>query len=74
MLSRGGNDLIKRQFEFLENDLKKANLNRDSVPWIVVNGHRSMYCSCDNDCLGDCLLYTSPSPRDKRQSRMPSSA
>ena len=24
--------------------------------------------------LNDCLLYTSPSPRDKRQSRMPSSA
>ena len=24
--------------------------------------------------LGTCLLYTSPSPRDKRQSRMPSSA
>ena len=32
-----------------------------------------------NECLfldwsEDCLLYTSPSPRDKRQSRMPSSA
>ena len=28
------------------------------------------------DNVGDnvCLLYTSPSPRDKRQSRMPSSA
>ena len=26
------------------------------------------------DCPGCCLLYTSPSPRDKRQSRMPSSA
>ena len=26
------------------------------------------------DQLRDCLLYTSPSPRDKRQSRMPSSA
>ena len=25
-------------------------------------------------CVGNCLLYTSPSPRDKRQSRMPSSA
>ena len=25
-------------------------------------------------CLLGCLLYTSPSPRDKRQSRMPSSA
>ena len=24
--------------------------------------------------LKNCLLYTSPSPRDKRQSRMPSSA
>ena len=26
------------------------------------------------DHIGACLLYTSPSPRDKRQSRMPSSA
>ena len=28
----------------------------------------------DEDDIGNCLLYTSPSPRDKRQSRMPSSA
>ena len=28
----------------------------------------------EEDRLGGCLLYTSPSPRDKRQSRMPSSA
>ena len=27
-----------------------------------------------SDIHRDCLLYTSPSPRDKRQSRMPSSA
>ena len=27
-----------------------------------------------NPDLGDCLLYTSPSPRDQRGSRMPSSA
>ena len=26
------------------------------------------------DCLNSCLLYTSPSPRDMRRSRMPSSA
>ena len=42
-------------------------------------------CSSDDDsgsdddmngqnCVICCLLYTSPSPRDKRQSRMPSSA
>ena len=28
----------------------------------------------DGSLLSFCLLYTSPSPRDKRQSRMPSSA
>ena len=27
-----------------------------------------------NDHLKDCLLYTSPSPRDRTRSRMPSSA
>eukprot|EP00939_MAST-03C_sp_MAST-3C-sp1_P004575 g4575.t1 len=50
MMNRGGNQLIKNQFEWLEADLKRANANRDHVPWIVVNGHRSMYCSCDGDC------------------------
>ena len=33
---------------------------------------RSVSCSIEK--FLDCLLYTSPSPRDKRQSRMPSSA
>ena len=28
----------------------------------------------DTVVISTCLLYTSPSPRDKRQSRMPSSA
>ena len=28
----------------------------------------------DNDFHGNCLLYTSPSPRDRQKSRMPSSA
>ena len=30
--------------------------------------------SSNGAIVKDCLLYTSPSPRDKRQSRMPSSA
>ena len=33
-----------------------------------------LVCPTDNCKYDDCLLYTSPSPRDKRQSRMPSSA
>ena len=37
----------------------------------------SLYASkekADQAMAASCLLYTSPSPRDKRQSRMPSSA
>ena len=51
---------------------------------IRVDGSEIFYCSCDpadptQDCDNDgiangCLLYTSPSPRDQRGSRMPSSA
>ena len=43
---------------------------------IIATG-RSDYPNQVNNLIGFpyiCLLYTSPSPRDKRQSRMPSSA
>ena len=40
--------------------------------------HRNMPENCTVEdtikVMETCLLYTSPSPRDKRQSRMPSSA
>ena len=39
------------------------------------NGYSSMYLSSSSDGdSSDCLLYTSPSPRDATLSRMPSSA
>lgn len=41
---------VASQYNWLQADLKKANANRARVPWIVVHGHRSMYCSCDGDC------------------------
>lgn len=43
------------QQKWLERDLIKANLNRDTVPWIIVFGHRpffgsiSVYSSVNND-------------------------
>ena len=40
-----------------------------------VDGFNVRFSGTDNyEDIKDCLLYTSPSPRDKRQSRMPSSA
>jgi len=35
---------------WLKKDLVAANKNREVTPWIVIEGHRSVYCSCDGDC------------------------
>ncbi|KAK7867438.1 hypothetical protein R5R35_009752 [Gryllus longicercus] len=42
-----GLKLVVKQFNWLEKDLEEANLekNRRLRPWIVVVGHRPMYCS-----------------------------
>ena len=51
-----------------EDDIREvAKLTLDGV---VIPKVEVLCC----DVLYCCLLYTSPSPRDKRQSRMPSSA
>ena len=39
-----------------------------------IDGYNKMHRGTDFAAPTGCLLYTSPSPRDKRQSRMPSSA
>ena len=38
------------------------------------NGTSLVVWLCLSHCLQSCLLYTSPSPRDRQKSRMPSSA
>ena len=67
---------------------KKANSVAKYVKFLEDNGFNAVrlplgaHWVLDNPKTGDncgsysntCLLYTSPSPRDKRQSRMPSSA
>ena len=44
------------------------------TPALTKSINNSLYKGIFPYCLKHCLLYTSPSPRDKRQSRMPSSA
>ena len=40
--SGDGNDCVKAQYAA---DLAKANANRAAVPWVVIFGHRPMYCN-----------------------------
>ena len=45
-----------------------------AAPKMPASANRSGYCCAIFDVTKDCLLYTSPSPRDLSTSRMPSSA
>ena len=49
---------------------------REVADPVVKSGEQLIKVDSAGICGSDmhCLLYTSPSPRDKRQSRMPSSA
>ena len=55
----------------LRKELKALRLKAEQKALVQRYELRFLSIFCD---LGGCLLYTSPSPRDKRQSRMPSSA
>ena len=45
-----------------------------TIPPPIVESSSFLDIKITNELITSCLLYTSPSPRDKRQSRMPSSA
>ncbi|TMW68745.1 hypothetical protein Poli38472_006213 [Pythium oligandrum] len=40
-------DIVERQENWLREDLARANANRVETPWIIVVGHRPMYCTSD---------------------------
>ena len=81
-----GNDVSERQFQLVRSTQwtkgKSADTLKPIGPWLVTKDEIadpnkldiSMQVSGVTRQSSNCLLYTSPSPRDKRQSRMPSSA
>ena len=55
----------------------KSGIDQDSSKKIIAlirENNKKIQCSYQNQQIRVCLLYTSPSPRDMRRSRMPSSA
>ena len=46
----------------------------DNGGLVVVGGEISEIANITDEAVVSCLLYTSPSPRDRQKSRMPSSA
>ena len=61
-------DFIK---EFSKNEGK---INKGSTLGSIPHGSEALIISKISQHIKNCLLYTSPSPRDRSVSRMPSSA
>ena len=59
-------NIIDQFFNDLSFDPRFSLMNTNNVSNYYSENEKEYYLTC--------LLYTSPSPRDKRQSRMPSSA
>ena len=70
-----------KSLKYMENRVNEIIKNQnDELAWLL--SHPAIYTSGSTDHKSDllnnnnipCLLYTSPSPRDRTRSRMPSSA
>ena len=61
-------DRYSERIEQLENEIKEKQEE------IELTNNQSTIDILEEDIYNTCLLYTSPSPRDEKVSRMPSSA
>ena len=67
-------DRMKREFNVAANVGNPQVSYRETITKAVEAEGKFIRQTGGTGQYGHCLLYTSPSPRDKRQSRMPSSA
>ena len=74
--------LILASSNLISQEIKRVDSERSSISysgkhflhnWSAENKNISGLIQIDNESIS-CLLYTSPSPRDREKSRMPSSA
>ena len=71
------NNIIKGQLNlFIRHTSASLTIMENASPDVLddINSFFQRIVPEDASLYKHCLLYTSPSPRDKRQSRMPSSA
>ena len=66
--SSAASDVYKRQVYASENERLTSSVYKNIYK--KIEGKRPRF----GDIINSCLLYTSPSPRDRTRSRMPSSA
>ena len=80
ILTQPKNALIKQYQRLFEIEDTKLTFTEDALEAIAEKaierktGARGLRSILENTLLDTCLLYTSPSPRDRQKSRMPSSA
>ena len=65
--------IVKNNSEFIFTDINSLDITKkEKIESLIIS--KDINCIVNCAAFTDCLLYTSPSPRDKRLSRMPSSA
>ena len=65
-------ETVADALKFMNGEFAQPQVSNSNMAEIAPNGFTSRIIV--TPVMWACLLYTSPSPRDKRQSRMPSSA
>ena len=70
----GVNNNLAESFNSRLRDLQRGTHHHFSNKYALLYANQAAYQSDNRKKSNGCLLYTSPSPRDVEESRMPSSA
>ena len=73
-LTNGHLDVVERASKLFDRVIVAVAANADKQPMFTQSERKRQITAAVKSQTNVCLLYTSPSPRDQRGSRMPSSA